>query len=85
MRNGSKGLNNTENDMTHNTAEKRRELIEVGYVTYSGRKVTSYQAARYNYAQGRINACIDAGVPVGESLLFASFLALQDAAHYGDK
>ena len=71
--------------MTHNTAEKRRELIEAGYVTYSGRKVTNYQAARYNYAQGRINAAIDAGVPVSESLLFASFLALQDAAHYGDK
>lgn len=65
--------------------EKRRELIQAGYKTYTGRKFTSYQAAVYNYTQGRINACIDAGLPVSEQLLFDSFNQLQSAAQYGEE
>ena len=60
--------------------EKRREYINIGYETYTGQKFNEYDAVRYNYAQGRINAAIDAGVPVAERWLFDSFNIFQSVA-----
>lgn len=48
---------------------ERRPLVPVGYRTYTGYRMNQYDADRYNRIQGRINASIDAGIPVSESLL----------------
>jgi hypothetical protein len=63
--------------------EKKRELLEVDYATYTGQKFNKYDVYRYNYVQGRINAAIDAGIPVLESQLFDSFNIFQSVALRG--
>ena len=47
----------------------RRELMQAGYTLINGHVMNQYEIDRYNYIQGRINAFIDAGLKVSQSLL----------------
>jgi len=57
----------------------RRELMQAGYTLINGHVMSQYEIDRYNYIQGRINAFIDAGLPVSQSLLNESHSII--AAH----
>jgi hypothetical protein len=59
---------------------KHRVLLPYGYRTYTGQIMSDAEVDSYNYIQGRINACIDAEVPVSEGLLNESHKCLQIAA-----
>jgi hypothetical protein len=48
---------------------KKRKLLPYGYTGYTGVVLKDNQVDRYNQIQGRINAFIDANMPVPESLL----------------
>ena len=48
---------------------KRRKLLSYGYTAYTGLVLKDDHVDRYNQIQGRINAFIDAEMPIPESLL----------------
>lgn len=48
---------------------KRRKLLPYGYTGYTGVVLKDDHVDRYNHIQERINAFIDAEMPVPESLL----------------
>jgi hypothetical protein len=61
--------------------DKRRDHIELGYKTYTGKCFTQQiWVDTYNRIQDRINAFIDAGAVVPESLLNESHRYFRDIA-----
>lgn len=51
---------------------KRRELLNPGYKTFTGKILDQYDCNYYNSTQDRINSWIDAGMDPPEELLNAS-------------
>jgi hypothetical protein len=59
---------------------EKRTHIPYGYKTYTGYIMAKAHVDSYNAIQARINSFIDAGMPVPEYLLHASFQTLNDCA-----
>ena len=61
--------------------DKRRDHIEIGYKTYTGKCFTQQiWVDSYNHIQDRINSFLDAGREIPESLLNESHRYFRDIA-----